>query len=615
MTALQMHVPWDDRWQRPAPPAALFGELHADGQRIVLISTGDAYDTQTVGTRLSAITPAKKVEDKTAGIVSVPATWPAVCQLSASFPGTNGSPRWVPGPRLCQWVVDELTRRSTLPDRDAYPELPEGLEARPYQDAAAAAIAQVGRFLIFDEPGTGKTVTTLLGLEWRRRLGNEIFPCIIIVPSWSVADGWAREIARWLPGWKPPVMHGGPGRLEQLGAADVYLTTYATARIDAPLVTSPLCKLRPASVVLDEIHKIKSARVTTKNGNSTVSAAARRLALHAGTVAGLTGTPITRATDDAWGALNATDPLSFPSDARYKRRYCETQPGEHEETVTGLKMLAAPEFFASMTGAMRRVTKKEVLPWLPEKIYSIRRVELPPEWRIAYDGLADDMLADLPDGSELSVMETIVQRTFLSQLACAAFDVEITEEPDPDTGEPRKHYHAILKRPSWKCDELLEILAERPGQPVVAFMPSRQLAMIAGEMAAEAGRKVGYITGLEKGMTEKRRKADIAAFAAGKLDLICATTGAGGTGIDGLQVAGTAVFLQRPWPLGDSVQSEDRVHRIGSEIHAKGVEIIDILARGTVDQDIRDRLVEKGGMAGEFLRDTGYAREMLGGLK
>ncbi len=605
MTALQFASVQD--W-RPPPQAAVFGELSADGQSIILIA--QAYgDARTIGTRLSALTPAVKVVDKANGIVSVPATWPAVSQLSHSFPGTYGSPRWVPGPRLCEWVIAELTRRTALPDRAAYPDIPPGLEARPYQDAAAAALAQTGRFLIFDEPGLGKTAETLIGLEWRRRLGHQIFPLIIIVPSWDVADGWAREIARWLPGWAPPVLHGGPGRLERLGTADTYITTYATARRDAPDITGPLCRLRPAAVAIDEIHFLA-------NQSAHQTKAAQRIALHAGTVAGLTGTPITTSTANVWGALNAVDPASWPGRDRFVRRFCETQQGMYSETVTGLKPLAAPELYACLTGAWRRVTKKQVLPQLPDKIYSVRRVKLPPEWRKAYDGLVDDMLAELPDGQELPVMDTIAQVTFLSQLACAAFDPEITEGPeeDPYTGRLKKHYHAVLKRPSWKCDALLEILAERPGQPVVAFMPSRQLAMIAGQMAAEAGRRVGYIVGLEKGVTRKTRQADIAAFAAGELDLICATTGAGGTGIDGLQVASTSVFLQRP-SMGKSVQAEDRTHRLGSEIHTRGVEIIDVVAEDTVDERWRERIREVGGQMGEFLRDPEFVRGLLGGLK
>ena len=75
------------------------------------------------------------------------------------------------------------------------------------------------------------------------------------------------------------------------------------------------------------------------------------------------------------------------------------------------------------------------------------------------------------------------------------------------------------------------------------------------------------------------------------------------------------MFLQRPWPLGDSIQAEDRAHRIGSEIHEHGVEIIDVVAENTVDSRIRERLIEKGGQLSAFIQDVRLVRELLGGLK
>jgi len=188
---------------------------------------------------------------------------------------------------------------------------------------------------------------------------------------------------------------------------------------------------------------------------------------------------------------------------------------------------------------------------------------------------------------------------------------------DEETGEERPHYNVALRAPSWKVDVMMEILAERPGQPVVAFAPFRQLIMIAGEAAAKAGLAVGYVTGIGQGVTRASRKADIAAFQAGKLDLLCVTTQSGGTGLN-LERAGTAVFLQRPWPLADAIQAEDRIHRIGSKVRPEslvdGVEIIDIVARSTVDYRVRARLREKGSQLADFVQDPRILRELLGGL-
>ena len=92
------------------------------------------------------------------------------------------------------------------------------------------------------------------------------------------------------------------------------------------------------------------------------------------------------------------------------------------------------------------------------------------------------------------------------------------------------------------------------------------------------------------------------------------STKAGGIGVT-LTAAGTGVFLQRPQPLGESVQAEDRVHRIGSEIHAHGVEIIDIIAEDTVESRIRRSLYGKAGQAAEFAGDVRIVRELLGGIR
>jgi SNF2 family DNA or RNA helicase len=75
------------------------------------------------------------------------------------------------------------------------------------------------------------------------------------------------------------------------------------------------------------------------------------------------------------------------------------------------------------------------------------------------------------------------------------------------------------------------------------------------------------------------------------------------------------VFLQRPPGLGESIQAEDRAHRIGSEHHAHGVEFIDIVAENTVESRIRAMLRSKAGQLSEFVLDTRIVRELLGGIR
>jgi SNF2 family DNA or RNA helicase len=603
--------------------AALFGELTADGRSIVLVTEGTEWGLSQVGARLSTLTPLLESPvdergNKIKGPVLCPATWAAVVQLGYTFNGLAGF-AWVPGPELTEWIVAETVRRTTPPEPLDPETWPPWLTPRPYQLDGAAMIRTAGKVLLLDEPGTGKTVTTLLGIEARRRAGIDIFPMVIVVPSWEVGDSWREHIREWAPAWGTPRMHGGDKRVRVITAKtrpqyvrDVFITTYATSRRDAlPDDKGPLCKLRAATVVADEFH-------LTRNPNARQTLAVQRIARHATTFTGCSGTAVVRNAGDVHGILEAMDRWSFPARERFVARYLTVTPADYGEgEITGLDSRAEPELRAALAGQMRRVAKADVLNQLPPKIYSVRRPEIPPEWRHAYDTMEAQMLAELPDGTDLPVMDTLTQLTRLSQLASSAADVEMTMVYDEKLGIDRPHYTVTLKSPSWKAESLLGILAERPDQPTAVFTESRQLAMITGQYCEQAGLRTGYIAGVGDGnayrITSATRQAARDGFQAGKLDVIVCTAGAGGTGIT-LTAANCVVMLQRSWQLDLAIQPEDRVHRIGAEIHDH-VEVIDIVTKDTVDQRRRDVLKTRAGHAAEWAQDSRIVRSLLGGLR
>lgn len=575
--------------------ATIVGELSADDTRIVLMAASeDQCDLIEASRYLALCTPTIKTS-KPPGALLCPASWPAVVQLAATF-GTY----WRPGPRLTEWVTDQVTARLPIAGTDVIP-TPPGLTPRPYQISGARMIGALGRGLLFDDPGTGKTITSILGLI-ERSAHTEVRPIVVVCPA-SVVDPWVEAFTAWAPRWRTVAWRGPADRRHRLaGTADCYVTSYDTGWRDtgSPSHPGPLLKLRAASVICDESHLIKSSSANR-------SRAVRHLAHRAGTFVALSGTPITHHPGDLWTALDALAPAAWPSKERWNRRYLLSIPSDYKETILGLNPHHEPEFRDALLGQYRRVAKADVLTELPPKIYSIRTVELPAAYRRAYDEMASEMLAQMPDGTELSVMSVLAQLTRLSQLASAAADVITRIELD-EHGDEVEHVTVTLKAPSWKVDELLEICAERPGQPVVAFSPSRQLITLAGEAAQKAGRTVGYVVG---GQSMRERTETVAAFQNGELDLMCATTGAGGVGIT-LTAASTVVFLQRPWSLVEALQAEDRCHRIGSERH-ESIEVIDILAKNTVDTRVRSVLREKAGQLADLVADPRIATELLGG--
>lgn len=578
----------------------IVGELTADRERIIILGVGEDAELAQAARALETLTPL--VEKTTPpGALQCPATWPAAIQLSRTF-----GAHWVAGPALTAWLAEQVLAR-TAPPTELAVTPPPGLTPRSYQVAGAAMIGAVGSALLFDEPRTGKTITTILGLLERWAAGHDVLPVVVVAPT-AVVDPWVRELRKWAPQWRTVAWRGSPARRRKLmGLADVYVVSYGTARMDAASADprrNPLVALGARMVVADEVHKIKTQ-------GSDQSRAVRRLASKAAAFVGLSGTPITHHPGDLWPALYSMCPGAYPSRERWAARYCWTQSGDYASTIVGLNPLAEPEFRTTILGQYRRVARADVLNEVPKQ-YSLRLVELPPQYRAAYDAIETEMLAEMPDsGDELSPMDVLSQMTALSQIASAGADVETTWElvEDPETGElvEKRHQHIELRDPSWKVDELIEILRERPGYAVAVFSPSAQLMKLAGARAEAEGYRVGYVIG---GQRPAQRTAFVDAFQARDLDLLCATTGAGGVGLT-LSAADTLVFLQRPWSLVESLQAEDRAE--GDETKTKGTEVIDVVAANTIESRVRSVLVERAGQLSDLVQDPRIVTELLGG--
>lgn len=575
----------------------IVGELTADGRNIILMANGADWELAHATAAMQLCTPLIK-RSKPPGALVLPATWPAVVQLAETF-----GPNWAPGVALTEWVQHQVRIR-TPSAGDTRVAIPQGLCPRDYQVEAARMIAANGRVLLFDEAGTGKTISTILGI-CERACTTTVLPVLVVCPA-SVVDNWIAEFRKWAPQFWTEAWRGSKkARRNLIGQSHVFVCSYETARNDASSTEArdgnPLIELNPKFVVADECHRMKGHQ-------SQQSRAVRRLAERADNFVGLSGTPITHHPGDLWPVLVGLEPGAWPSRERWINRYCLSVPGDYDVRIVGLHPGFEPEFRTTLIGRHRRVAKADVLSQLPPKVYTVHTVDLPTAYRKSYDDMESRMLADLPDGGELSVMSVLAQLTRLSQLACAAADVETTHEWDETLQDYREHQKVTLKAPSWKVDELLEIMEERPGKSIVCFAPSRQLVVLAGAAAQSAGYRVGYVVG---GQSAKERTANVDAFQHGETDLLCATTGAGGVGLT-LTAAGTCVFLQRPWSLVEALQAEDRLHRIGSEVHAS-IEILDIVASKTIDTRVRTVLKGKAGQLSDILQDPRIVSELLGG--
>lgn len=594
----------------------LHGEIVGGGRSLAVLAGGDAdpHEQALAAKTLQTLTPLFKKSDPPGALVTG-LTWPTVVQLATTY-----GDAWRPSETLQAWIREQVLARTTRRPLTYVPPAP--MKPYPWQSEGADLIAATGRALITDEPGVGKTASAILGVveRWLRNPASfTAGPTIVVCPA-SVVDSWVREWKMWAPVVPVVAWRGTPTRRDALvGTAQVYVTSYDMARMDATEVKGhrALLDLDAAHLIADEVHFVR-------NGTTARTKAVQRLADRAwakgealSTVVALSGTPITRNTGDIHPALKMLCPPAWPSKERMVSRYCLSVQGDYEETILGLSPHTEPEFRMAMLGQHRRVKKDEVLTELPPKVYTTRTVEMPAKWRKAYDDFEASMFAEMPDGTELSVMDAMSMFTHLSSMASAPGTVRVEFGPDVDeeTGELKRHVHIDLnpydpKQHSWKVDAVLDILEERRGRQTVVFAPSRQLMEVAGAAAEKDGYRVGYIVG---GQSAKARTADVDALQARELDVVFATTKAGGVGIT-LTAADAVVFMQRPWELDESIQAEDRCHRAGSEkLGHESIQIIDIIASGTIDERRRQALKGKVRQLAELVQDPRLAAELLGG--
>lgn len=652
------------RWYGPPDPVVLTGRVSGDTVRLNLEGGDDssrkdvAKHFQPGNCQLTAIP--KQTKDGT-GELAAPLTWAIITQCARL--AEQYSFTWRPDKGLNEWIREEFERRFTeyaSPDDLKFNISSLDREPMTHQASGAFVGALNKRFFFGDDMGTGKTMTALLTLAELEARGEDPWPAFVVTPA-SVVDPWLEELETVFPDWTF-TDYRGTKRRNLSTRYQVYVMSWDTFRKDMfnqQMAECPQCHVQiewtkalakkfdawflnpkdseppemcpehkqpyqpidmdkvklpplleflvPRTIILDEAHAL--CNVKTKQ-----SQAARKIARIVPYAFPMSGTPISNNVAGFWSALNVLDIRSFPDQERYKMRYTDRYKKDYgPEEIEGLTTVNRQEFYTLMQGSMRRVAKADVLTELPPKRYSVRYVEIPPAFRRAYDEMEEDMIAHIPDTDEpLPVMNTLAQLQRLSQLASSSCDVKIEyrldENPKSLTfGEEVPHYNVTMKEPSWKVDELLEILEEMGGQPLVCFAPHTQLIELAGRRAESKGYRVGYIKG---GQSHARRKKIRLGFQDGQYDLLCANTQAGGVGLT-LTRASTVVFLERPWSFVQSAQAEDRIHRRGQLEEAH---IIDIIAVNTVEDRVRKALRDKAQQLADLVRDPRIVKEILGGL-
>lgn len=546
----------------------------------------------------------------------IPVNWTACIQLRGIF-----GERLTVGRTLAEWSQHEFESRvrPSLHLRDLI-EHHELTDARtnpklfPFQRVGVEWLTTSGHALLADEMGGGKTIQALTVIEELSKLGEQALPALVVCPN-SVKFNWAREAGIWAPSANPYVIDGSAkAKRDTIARAAKDDRALVVVNIEAirsfsrlagfgsqalrrcttcggkdPKLKSTACEAHPKelngipwrTIVMDEAHRIKDPNAKQTRAawflgrQPTVT---RRIAL--------TGTPIANHPADLWSLMHFVDHVEYPMKSKFVNRYCLMDFGTYGGMeVLGLHPNTQTEFYKFFDPRFRRMPKSLVLSQLPPKVPVTRLVEMSPKQRKAYKDIEQEMTTFLPDGSLMVAADNLEMRLRMLQFSNAMM------EAVPGGGWQ-------MCDPSPKIDELMLVLEEMGEKPVAVAAYHRQLIDLAAARLDKAKISYGLFTGKQKAFERELALRD---FQAGKLRVLLFTMAAGGTGTT-MTAADTLVRLQRSDSMIDNMQTEDRVHRIGSEKH-NSVLIIDVVTSGTLEEGQIETLLTKRRRLEEIVRD------------
>jgi SNF2 family DNA or RNA helicase len=614
----------------------IYAEIGED-DRITLFSrkaNGEPDETLWNDSYQIKMIPGKKW-DRKAKRWTLPKSYAACIVLRELF-----GDRIVVEPELAAWARSARDRRDRVlelreamaphPDYQSVNDHDEKLY--PFQIPGADFMVLARSALLGDEMGSGKTFQTIAAMRRVDMIlpeyGGGAYPALIVCPN-SLKRNWEREIKRWLPEANPFVIQGSAAKrrvqINEAAEADnaviivnieamklhSRLSPYGSTRLKrcmecetktqpgTPDLKESACEVHEKELnripfkvcVLDEAHRVKDPNALQTRAIWNV--------FHGPTVEyrwALTGTPVANHPGDLWSIGHAIAPDVFPSKSAFIDRYARIEYNHFGGmSIVGLKPETKEEFFKILDPHFRRMIKADVLKQLPDKVFMRRDVEMSPKQAKAYKDIAERLVTVLEDGTVLVANGNLAGATRLLQFASAYCEVDQGETPE----DPATWIVSLTDSPkSSKIDELMSIIEDEPGKPMVIAAEHRQLIDLAATRMTDAGIPFARVTG---GVSGDERDAAVQAFQDGKIDYILLTYKAGGVGLN-LTRADTMVRLQRSWSAIDNNQGVDRIHRIGSEVHDK-VTIIDLVAVGTIEETQLERLYDKAERLEEIVRD------------
>lgn len=337
-------------------------------------------------------------------------------------------------------------------------------------------------------------------------------------------------------------------------------------------VAEDFLSARRCLMILDESHYIKTPGAARTKAVTDLG----KLAPYRRT---MTGTPISRGTEDLFSQFRFLDPniIGMSTYTVFCNTYCIRN--EHREIVGYRAINELRKLLAPYTS---RIKKADCLD-LPPKVYARRPVDLSGEQARWYKEVRT-ALKDAAAANTLDVKGAMDGLLRLRQIVGGFL---------PDG--------TALECP--RLDAVDDILTQTSGRAVIWATHTAELRAIAARVARLKRRALLYFGEV----SERDRAAAIAEWRADPEAVLVANPAAGGTGLN-LDGAPTVIYYTHSFNAVHRWQSEDRTHRATTSIT---VTYFDLVAPGTVDTAILANLRRKAGVSEMTLADL---RQLIAGL-
>lgn len=431
---------------------------------------------------------------------------------------------------------------------------------RPYQALIIDHVLTVKRCAVWASMGLGKTVSVLTALETELLFIGR--PVLVVAPLRVANTTWPDEVEKWshLKGLRCSRILGSA--LDRVAAlrcdADIYTINHA----NIPWLIARFPDREWGTIIADESTKLKGYR---RSQGSKQAAALAKIAFKADRFIELTGTPAPNGLKNLWGQIYFLDKgqrLGTSYRAFIDRWFYPTfdgydvVPRDHAEK----------EIMALLQDICLTVKTEDYFDFA-KPIETVCWVDLPPKAKKHYREMEKAMYTEIAEQG-VEAVNAGVKTSKCHQIANGALYID-----------DKQNYEEVHDE---KIDMLKAIIDEANGVPV----------LVAYNFKSDRSRLLKHFPKAVDLATDEGMHL----FKTGKAALGMGHPASIGLGVDGLQdVTNILAFFSLDWNLELYLQFIERIGPVRQlqAGHTRPVFIYYIMARGTIDETIKERLETK----------------------